>query len=70
MDDQLDQFAEYAEEQAFPAVSEALIERLDSLYPAACPVMTDPDRLIWIKAGQRAVVDFLRSRFDEQQTQR
>ena len=62
-------FAEFIEEP-FPPLSEAMIDRLDRLYPSACPTLTDPDRLIWIKAGQRSVVDFLRSRFEEQQTQR
>ena len=69
MDKEPDLFAEFAEEQ-FPSVTEALLNRLDRLYPAACPAMTDPDRLIWIKAGQRSVVEFLRSRFEEQQKER
>jgi hypothetical protein len=59
-------FQEFLEEE-FPAVSKSLVDRLDTLYPDRCPEMTDPDRLVWLKAGQRSVVVFLRSRYDQQQ---
>ena len=64
MDEEL--FQEFLEEP-FPAVSKALVERMETLYPDRCPEMTDPDRLVWMKTGQRSVVAFLRARYDEQQ---
>jgi len=59
-------FQEFLEEE-FPAVTKALVERMETLYPDRCPEMTDPDRLVWLKTGQRSVVAFLRSRYNQQQ---
>lgn len=56
----------FIEESPFPHVSKSLVERLNVLYPNRCPEITDPDRLIWIKSGQRSVIEFLRSRHEEQ----
>lgn len=39
--------------------SRALIDRLDHLYPAAPPSLTDSDREVWFKAGARSVVAHL-----------
>jgi len=61
-----DLYGEFLEE-AFPTVTKSLVERLETLYPDRCPEMTDPERLVWIKSGQRSVVTFLRSRYEEQQ---
>lgn len=36
-----------------------LVDALDSLYPAAPPNPADDDRMIWIKAGERRVVEHL-----------
>lgn len=38
-----------------------LIEDLDKVFPRKHPVLTDTDREIWYKAGQRSVVDLLQS---------
>lgn len=46
-------------ETEFPNVTKALIKSLDQLYPDSCANPTDEDRLIWIKVGQRNVVNFL-----------
>lgn len=44
---------------SFPQVSTALVEALNELYPDSCPRLDEQDRMVWFKAGQRAVVDFL-----------
>ena len=51
----------------FPAVSQALVLELDKLFPDRCPTLSEPDRLIWVKAGQRAVVRFLQEKLKEQE---
>ena len=38
-----------------------LIEDLDKVFPRKHPALTDTDREIWYKAGQRSVVDLLQS---------
>lgn len=50
----------------FPEVSQALIDELDRLFPEACPNLSDPERSIWFKVGQRDVVRFLKQKFIEQ----
>lgn len=42
-----------------------LMKALHSLYPAKSPDPRDSDREIWIKAGERRVVEVLQSKFDE-----
>jgi hypothetical protein len=37
------------------------------MYPHRCPDPKDPEREIWMKAGERRVVDVLRSKFNEAQ---
>ena len=49
-----------------PDLSRRLLERLDELYPDKCPDPSDSERDIWIKTGQRKVVNFLRDVYDEQ----
>lgn len=36
-----------------------LIKQLDVEYPSSCPKASDTDREIWIKVGQRLVVERL-----------
>lgn len=38
-----------------------LIEELDKVFPQRHPSLTDSEREIWYKAGQRSVVDLLQS---------
>lgn len=45
--------------EKLPTFSVDLIKQLDQEYPHRCPSLTDSDRLIWFKAGQRSVVDKL-----------
>jgi len=54
----------------FPEISQALVLELDKLFPDRCPTLADPDRLIWVKAGQRAVVRFLQEKLKEQEETR
>lgn len=45
--------------QVLPHTPEALVQELDRLYPLRAPALTDSDREVWFKAGQRDVVDRL-----------
>jgi len=38
-----------------------LIEELDKVFPKRHPSLTDSEREIWYKAGQRSVVDLLQT---------
>jgi len=42
-----------------PALSADLIELLAKKYPDRCPDPEDSDRVIWMKAGQRKLVNEL-----------
>ena len=42
-----------------PPVGKALADKLDEIFPSRAPDIKDEDRLIWFKAGQRSVVEFL-----------
>lgn len=42
-----------------PFVPRELVDSLDRVYPARHPAINDTDRMIWFKAGQRAVVETL-----------
>lgn len=50
----------------FPQVSQELIDVLDRIFPDRCPHVSDIERLIWVKVGNRQVVEFLRAKRDEQ----
>lgn len=50
-----------------PAISPALLAWLDQKFRQRCPSLNDRTRVVWFKAGQRAVVDFLHATFAEQQ---
>ena len=54
------------EEIVLPALSKDLIDKLDKLYPDKCPLLTDDDRMVWFKVGQRSVITFLKQIYDEQ----
>ena len=53
-------------EGQIPSISNALVEALDEMFPVQCPRLDDTDRMIWFRAGQRAVVDFLIARHKQQ----
>ncbi len=52
----------------FPPIDEAIIRRLNELYPEKCPDIDTPDRNIWFYSGQRSVVKMLESVYNEQNT--
>jgi len=43
-----------------------LIEKLDKLFPDKCPLLTDSDRDVWFKVGQRSVINYLQQTYDDQ----
>ena len=54
------------DEIVLPALSQELINKLDKLFPDKCPLLTDDDRLVWFKVGQRSVINYLQQIYDEQ----
>ena len=54
------------EEIVRPALSQDLINKLDKLFPDKCPLLTDTDREVWYKTGQRSVINYLQQTYDEQ----
>jgi len=53
-------------ERTFPAVSPALVEALEELFPDRCPKLHASDREVWYHAGEAHVVEFLRMKLEEQ----
>lgn len=53
----------------FPPIDEALIKRLDEVYPEACADPSLSDREIWMAVGCRQVVRMLRAVYLEQQNE-
>jgi len=54
------------EEIVLPTLSKNLIDKLDKLFPDKCADLTDDDRMVWYKSGQRSVINYLRQIYDEQ----
>ena len=50
-----------------PTYAIDLIEELDKSYPNKHPSLSDSEREVWFKAGQRSVVDTLLSIAQDQQ---
>lgn len=42
-----------------PHIPDDLLAALDARFPDKCPDISDPDRQIWFKAGQRSVIAIL-----------
>ena len=57
------------EQDLYPPIEKALIDRLQELFPERCPEESWTDRQIWIYAGQRNVVRMLQSIYLEQQSE-
>lgn len=55
------------DEDLYPPIEKALIDRLDELFPERCPEEGWTDRQIWIYVGQRNVVRMLQAIYIEQQ---
>ena len=54
-------------ERNFPTITEALIVELNKRWPEQCADPQWTDREVWISAGQRSVVRFLNTVYEEQQ---
>ena len=54
------------DEIVLPALSQDLINKLDKLFPDKCPLLTDPEREVWYKVGQRSVINYLQQTYDDQ----
>ncbi len=50
-----------------PYIPPDLLSSLEARYPDRCPDIQDSDRVIWFKAGQRQVVNYL---IDQQSRQK
>lgn len=58
----------YTVERKLPDLSKDLIDALDVRFPVRMADPKDSERDIWIKVGQRFVVDFLKDVYEEQNT--
>lgn len=54
------------DEIVLPALSQDLINKLDKLFPDKCPLLTDSEREVWYKVGQRSVINYLQQTYDDQ----
>ena len=50
-----------------PVPELSMLQRLDEMYPERAPNPNDPERIMWMKAGHREVINFLWSVFNEAQ---
>ena len=57
---------EAIDEIVLPALSQELINKLDKLFPDKCPLLTDTEREVWYKVGQRSVINYLQQTYDDQ----
>jgi|TARA_R100001480_G_scaffold101615_2_gene105166 hypothetical protein len=42
-----------------PVITDEMINALSVVFPSKPPELSDTDREVWFKAGQRSVVDYL-----------
>ena len=57
------------EEDLWPPIEEALIKKLDEIYPEKCPELEAKDREIWHDGGARSVVRMHMSVYTDQNKQ-
>jgi len=53
----------------YPPIDEALLKRLDEVYPESCPDPAASEREIWMAVGARQVVRMLWAVYLEQQNE-
>ena len=53
----------------FPPIDEALVKKLDEVYPESCAEPAASEREIWMAVGARQVVRMLRAVYLEQQNE-
>jgi len=51
----------------WPPIDEALLKKLDEVFPEKCPDIGDDERAIWSYVGARGVVRMLQAIYLEQQ---
>ena len=54
------------EDELMPLISEAMINRLEQLYPDKYPDLTNTEKDVWFKSGQVSVIRFLRQIYNDQ----
>ena len=54
------------EDQLMPLISEAVVKRLEELFPDKCPDLTNSEKDVWFKSGQVSVIRFLRQTYNDQ----
>ena len=52
--------------EKFPLVTEELVSALENVFPDKCPDLGFTDRMIWYRAGQASVAEYLRGIHEEQ----
>jgi|TARA_R100000482_G_scaffold56309_2_gene20196 hypothetical protein len=50
----------------FPDISKDLVDRLNELVPQRFPEIEWTERKIWFEAGKRSLVDFIESKYNDQ----
>jgi hypothetical protein len=50
----------------FPPIDKAMILALEKLFPNVSAQLNWSDKEVWFKSGQVSVVEFLKTKFDEQ----
>lgn len=55
------------DDSLWPPIDEALLKKLDEVFPEQCPDITARKRKIWMDTGARQVVRMLRAVYLEQQ---
>lgn len=55
------------DETLWPPIDEALLKKLDQVFPDKCPDINDSERRIWVDVGARGVVRMLHAVYLEQQ---
>jgi len=54
------------DDELWPPIEEALVKKLDEIYPEKCPELEAKDREIWHYGGARSVVRMLMSVYTDQ----
>lgn len=57
------------DDELWPPIEEALVKKLDEIYPEKCPELEAKDREIWHYGGARSVVRMLMSVYTDQNNQ-
>jgi hypothetical protein len=58
---------DHSREIPLPPIDKKLLDALDDRFPPAPPLLDDSERVIWLKTGQRAIVEWLHSVYNQQQ---